>query len=281
MPNQGQFEAWNGGESAHYLDNADRYDRQLAPFTEALVEKVRSTEPRTMLDVGCGCGALTLAASEITDSAVGADISVPLTEVASERARTAGVGNAEFVVADAQTHPFAPGAFDLVVSQFGLMFFDDPTGAFSNVRRSLTPGGRLAFISWQSLRANEWLTVVADEVVKWVEIPEFGGLARGPGMFALQEQGETAALLDAVGFTDVAIEPLTPTILIGGGGTVEDSMDFLLGMGMVRGLIGLVGPESQDDVVAAVRSSLRERYESTGSLGLRYGAAAWMVTARG
>ena len=38
-PNKKQFEAWNGGESVHYLDHADRYDRQLAPFTEALLKR--------------------------------------------------------------------------------------------------------------------------------------------------------------------------------------------------------------------------------------------------
>ena len=277
-PNEKQVEAWNGGESVHYVDHADRYDLQLAPFTAALLDQVRLTPHRSLLDVGCGCGALTLAASDIADSAVGLDISAPLTEVASERARRARIDNVEFVVADAQTHAFVPAAFDLVVSQFGLMFFDDPAGAFSNVRRSLAPAGRLAFVSWQGLLANEWLTVIANEVANHAEIPEFGGLGKGPGMFALKNQDETAALLEAAGFTDVAFEPLAPTILIGGGGTVDQSMDFLLGMGMVRGLVGLAGTDARDEVVEAVRSSLTERYEP--GVGLRFGAAAWMVTAR-
>lgn len=276
-PNEKQVEAWNGGESVHYVDHADRYDRQLAPFTGVLLEQVQLTPRCSLLDVGCGCGALTLAASRIADSAVGVDISVPLTVVASERARTARIDNVQFVVADAQTHAFAPGTFDLVVSQFGLMFFDDPVEAFSNVRRSLAPDGRLAFVSWQGLPANQWLTVIANEVADSAEIPEFGGLAKGPGMFALKDQDETTSLLEAAGFTNVAFEPLAPTILIGGGGTVDQSMDFLLGMGMVRGLVGLAGPEARDQVVEAVRSSLTERYEP--GVGLRFGAAAWMVTA--
>jgi ubiquinone/menaquinone biosynthesis C-methylase UbiE len=108
----------------HYVDHADRYDRQVAPFTEALLEQVRLTPHRSLLDVGCGSGALTLAAARIADSAVGIDIFASLIEIASERACTAQIGNVEFVVADAQTYAFAPGTFDLVVSQFGLMFFD-------------------------------------------------------------------------------------------------------------------------------------------------------------
>jgi ubiquinone/menaquinone biosynthesis C-methylase UbiE len=276
-PNEKQLEAWNGGESVHYVDHADRYDRQLAPFTEALLERIRRNPPDKLLDVGCGCGALTLAASGHAGSAVGLDISVPLTEVASERARTAHIDNVEFLVADAQTHTFTPGALDLIVSQFGLMFFDDPVGAFSNLRAALAAGGQLVFVCWQGLPANEWLTVIADEVAKRAEIPDFGGLAKGPGMFALEDQREMRSLLEAAGFTDVAFEPLSTAILIAGGGTVDESMAFLLGMGMVKGLLGQAGADARDELLEAVRSSLAERYEP--GVGLRLGAAAWLVTA--
>ena len=276
-PNEQQVAAWNGGESVHYVDYADRYDRQLAPFTESLIEQVRLTPPHSLLDVGCGCGALTLCAARIADSAVGLDISVPLTEVASERARAAQIDNVEFVVADAQTHIFAPETFDLVVSQFGLMFFDDPMRAFSNVRRSLTAYGRLAFVCWQGLPTNEWLTLVANQVANDADVPELGGMARGPGMFALKDPGETTALLETAGFTSVTFESLTPSILIGGGGTADESVDFLLGMGMVRGLVGCAGPDAHDTVVEDVRSSLNERY--VPGIGLQLGAAAWLVTA--
>ena len=108
-PNEKQVEAWNGGESVHYVDHAHRYDRQLLPFTEELLKRIRTNPQRSLLDVGCGCGALTLAAARIADSAVGLDISVPLTDVASERAGAAGIDNVEFVVADAQTYHFIPG----------------------------------------------------------------------------------------------------------------------------------------------------------------------------
>lgn len=276
-PNEQQVAAWNGGESVHYVDHADRYDRQLSPFTEALIEQVRIAHHRSLLDVGCGCGALTLAAARVADSVVGLDISVPLTEVASERAGAAHLDNIEFVVADAQTHTFSADTFELVVSQFGLMFFDDPVVAFSNLRRSLADDGRLAFVAWQGLPANEWLTVIADEVAKTADIPEFGGLMRGPGMFALKDRDETTALVEKAGFARVEFEPVTPTILVAGGGTVDESLEFLLGMGMVRGLLGFAGTDQRDKVIEAVRSSLSERYEPRVGVGL--GAAAWLVTA--
>lgn len=242
-----------------------------------LLQKIRLMPHGSVLDVGCGCGALTLAVARQADRALGIDISAPLTEIASERARAAQIDNVEFVVADAQTYAFAPGSFDLVVSQFGLMFFDDPVGAISNLRRSLARGGRLVFISWQGLPENEWLSVIAKEVANHVEVPEFGGLSRGPGMFALKDQSETSALLASAGFTEVTFESLKPAILIGGGDTVDQSMDFLLGMGMARGLIGLAGAGAHREVVEAIRLALAARYEPR--VGVAFGAGAWLVSA--
>ena len=274
--NQQQTEHWNGGESVHYVDHAERYDRQLAPFTTALLGAARLRPTDVVLDIGCGCGATTLAAAREAGRAVGADLSVPLLEIASDRAAAGSIDNAEFVVADAQTQEFGEGAFDAVISQFGVMFFDDPPAAFSNLRRSLTPGGRIAFICWQALTANEWLTVVADQVARRVALPRFGGLTGGPGMFALSEPDETSDLLGAAGFTGLACEPLTPEILIGGGGTLDESLEFLLGMGMVRGLLGLAPADTRDAVITEVRSSLAERFEP--GTGVRLGSGAWLVS---
>ena len=275
--NERQAEAWNGPESAHFVDHADRYDRQLEPFTDALLEWAEPTEDRVVLDVGCGSGATTLAAAASAERVVGVDLSQPLVELARRRAQAATIENAEFVIADAQTHDFAAGTFDLLISQFGLMFFDDPVRAFSNLRRSLRAGGRAAFVCWQGLHANEWLMLIGDAVSRHVELPEFGGVPRGPGMFALCEPDEITALLGAAGFGQVKCDSYTPAIVVGGGGSLDDSVDFLLGMGMPRGLLGLVDPSARDDVLRTVHAELVDRYEQ--GVGIRLGAAAWMVTA--
>lgn len=276
--NQQQSEAWNGAESAHYVDHADRYDRQLAPFADALLERVQLEPHHSVLDVGCGSGATTLTAARVASTALGADLSKPLLEVAAGRARSASADNAEFVVADAQTYPFAESAFDLIISQFGVIFFDDPVSAFANLRRSLAPGGRTAFVCWQGLEANEWVSVVGREVAKQVALPDLGGQAGGPGMFSLKDPDEAAALLDAAGLTQIELEPLSPTILLGGGGTLDESIDFLLGTGIARGLLGLAEPEARAASIEAIRASLAERYEP--GVGVRLGSGAWLVSAR-
>ena len=276
-PNQQQSEAWNGAESVHYVDHADRYDRQLAPFTDALFDAVTLGSGDSVLDVGCGTGEATLRVARHVRRAVGVDISAPLVDVATQRAGAASLTNTEFLVADAQTHAFGDGAFDLVMSQFGLMFFDDPVAAFVNLRRSLAPHGRLAFVTWQGLGANEWVMTLGRAVERQVPLPDLGGRAGGPGMFALRDGDEIVALLGEAGFTGVRVEAVTPTLLIGGGGTLEESVDFLLGMGIARGLLGMVGPDGRDEAVEAVRAALRERYEP--GVGVRLDAAGWLVTA--
>ena len=275
--NQQQAEAWNGGESVHYVDHADRYDRQLQPFTDALLDLAGLSAHHRVLDVGCGCGATTLAAARRARAVTGVDLSTSLLEIAADRARAMSLDNARFLVADAQTHRFAECSVDRVISQFGVMFFDDPLSAFANLRRALVPGGAAVFVCWRALEANEWLTVVGDAVAAHVALPALGGQARGPGMFSLQDPEEGTALLEAAGFGRVEFEPVSPEILLGGGGTREESTDFLLGMGMVRGLLERVGPDARPAVLDAVRSSLADRHEP--GVGVRLGAGAWMVTA--
>ena len=118
-PNQGQTEAWNGGQPPHYVSHADRYDRQLAPFTEALLRIVDLGPDDTVLDIGYGCGVTTLQAAQNAQAALGVDISHPLVGIATDRAHAAAVDNVEFVDADAQTHGF-----------------DDSEGALANLRRA-------------------------------------------------------------------------------------------------------------------------------------------------
>jgi len=276
--NERQAEAWNGPESVHFVDHAYRYDRQLQPFTRALFERAVPHVGQVVLDVGCGSGATTIVAAASAERVVGIDLSRPLVELARRRAQAATIANAEFVIADAQTHDFAAGAFDLVISQFGMMFFDDPVRAFTNIRRSLRAGGRAAFVSWQGLGANEWLMLIADAVRRHAELPEFEGQARGPGMFALCEPDEIVMLLGAAGYDQMKCDPYTPTIVLGGGGSLVDSVDFLLAGGMPRGLLGFVGPSARDEVLRTVRAELADKYQE--GVGIRLGAAVWIVTAQ-
>jgi SAM-dependent methyltransferase len=275
--NQAQREHWNGDESSHWVDHADRYDRQLAPFADALLHQSQLDERQRLLDVGCGCGVTTIAAAQRARDAVGADLSGPMLAVATSRAEAAEVDNVEFIVADAQTHSFVDGGFDRIISRFGVMFFDDPLAAFANLRRALAPEGRLVFVCWRSLEANEWLLVPGLAAAAHVALPDVGGTAGGPGMFSLADPDGTRDLLTRCGFSKVEIEPISPVITLGGGGSLDDSVDFLLGTGIAHALLDPAAPDARAKAIDAVRSALAERFEP--KVGVRLSTGAWLVTA--
>lgn len=275
-PNQRMSEAWNGQESVHYVDHADRHDRQLAPITRAVLSRAAIEPHDVVLDVGCGAGAMSLAAARVARRVVGIDISRPLLQVAAERAAAAGADHVEFVVGDAQVHPFAAGEFDTIISQFGLMFFDDPVAALSNMRVALRRGGRLVFACWQALEHNEWLAPVVRAVEPHAGIPDLGGIANGGGMFAFKHRDEVAALLDEAGYGDVELAGISPRLAVGGGGTAEECAEFLLGLGIVRGLLSRLDREQRIHAEAAIRAELDGRH-CDASVMLASGV--WLVTA--
>src|SRR5206468_7518896 len=109
---------------------------------------------------------------------------------------------ARYLVADAQTHRFEE-QFDLVFSRFGIMFFDDPAAAFSNLRAAMRPGGRFAAAVWGPFEENTWARVPLEIVRR-----HFPGPTRpsGPGPFGLSDPARLAELLRD--FQDVSITRL-------------------------------------------------------------------------
>ena len=277
-PNQQQHDAWNGPESTHYVDHADRYDRQLEPITGALLQRAAIEAHQAVLDIGCGCGAATLAAAASCRRALGVDISEPLVSVAVSRAQLASLDRAEFLVADAQTHAFEEGAFDILISQFGLMFFEDPVGAFSNLWRALAPNGRIVFASWRGIADNEWLAPVRSAVQRYTTVPDLGGLANGGGMFQLRDRSETVGLMEAAGFEGIVVDQIDSPLLIGGGGSLDETADFLFGMGIVRGLLGPLDDGQRGSAIAEVRAELEHLHEE--GVGVRLGSGVWLVSAQ-
>src|SRR5262245_52278915 len=128
---------------------------QLAPLGRRALAALAPHPGESVLDIGCGGGetALELVRAVAPDgTVVGIDLSAAVLAFAQRAAQ--GCERVRFVQADAEVFPFEPASFDAAFSRFGVMFFADPAAAFINIRRSLRPNGRLAFVCWRALEAS-------------------------------------------------------------------------------------------------------------------------------
>ena len=140
MTNAEQIEYWNGDAGKRWAQEDDTMARLLHPVSEALLEHAAVEGCQNALDVGCGGGSQSLMlAQKLGPGAqvLGVDISEPMLQVARGKAAEADPARADisFLQADAATYDFGSQEFDLVFSRFGVMFFDDPVGAFRNLHK--------------------------------------------------------------------------------------------------------------------------------------------------
>jgi SAM-dependent methyltransferase len=127
--------------------------RQWAPI---VADAARIKSGQRVLDVACGTGILAREAADRGASVTGLDPNEGM--LAMVRRMTPSV---EWQAGRAERLPFPDAGFDAVLSQFGLMFFDDRAGAVREMRRVLKPGGRLAVAVWGSLESSPGYAAMA------------------------------------------------------------------------------------------------------------------------
>jgi SAM-dependent methyltransferase len=117
------------------------------PVAGQLVRHARIRGGQRVLDVGCGTGVVAVTAARKGAQLTGLDLTPALLERARENATLAGV-TIDWHEGDVEALPFADGAFEVVVSQFGHMFAPRPEVAIAEMLRVLKPGGTIAFATW-------------------------------------------------------------------------------------------------------------------------------------
>jgi SAM-dependent methyltransferase len=274
IANEEMAAAWNGLSGRAWVDEQQLLDRTYAPIEKLLVDEVAATGARRVLDIGCGAGATTLAVARTLGArgqATGIDISDPLIEVARARAQREG-SPARFIRADAQTHGFEPETFDLMISRFGVMFFDDPVAAFANLRDAATPAGQLRFVVFRGLEENPFMTAAERAAGPLLSnLPP--RLPNAPGQFAFADSARVRRILEDSGWSGIALAPAN----IECGFPTADLERFFTRLGPLGQALRDTEDSTRQRVIRAVRAAF-EPFVREGEV--RFTAACWMISAR-
>jgi SAM-dependent methyltransferase len=227
--NEAERRRWNDARWTAVWPKRER----LTDAVTAYVLDAAALQPgERVLDVGPGGGKTSIAAAKAVGSAgavVGADVSVPLRALAERRAAESGAGNVTFCTVDVQTDAVPGGPFDAAISQFGVMFFEEPVIGFANIRAHLVPGGRLVFACWQSSEQNPWtfFSAIADFIPPPPE-PAPGKSPTGP--FALADAVRTTEILRSAGFVDIGRTAYEITVDAPRDSVVDDDQLEVMGI---------------------------------------------------
>lgn len=272
---ESQQAVWNGPSGARWVAHQERLDRFLAPLDEALQERANAGVGERVVDVGCGCGATTLALAERVGArgdVLGVDISAPMLARARERAE--GLPWVRFEQADAEVYPFS-GDRDLVYSRLGIMFFDSPERAFANLRRALKPSGRMHFVCFRALADNPWFGVPLSAARRVAPLPEIAA-PPAPGPFAFAAEERLRSVLSAGGFADIQTEAADMTLTLSEEG-LSDATDFAIQVGPLARLVLTLDDAQRSAVVRAVEEALALHTRGDRTV---LSAAVWLVSAR-
>jgi len=247
----------------------DYYDKGLGPVifaepADVAARRMESKKPRRVLETAAGTGIVTRRMRDMLPAAsniVATDLNAQMLEVSRTKFRPDE--NVTLQPADATALPFADGEFDVVLCQFGVMFFPDKDKGYREVRRVLAAGGHYVFTVWDSLEHNPFGRINADAMRKafnadpppFMSVP-FGCAAIDP----------IKASLLANGFHDLRVD------LVQTQGPIADFDRFADGLVYGSPLADQIRsrggePEALQRVVA---QSLREEFGETKSTPLQF-----------
>ncbi len=273
MKNQAEIETWNGVVGDRWVTYQAALDARIRIYGEQVLARATLRRGMRVLDVGAGCGDTTLAAASAvgdTGHVVGLDISRQMLDRARERASK--LSNVELVEHDAATFT-ADAPFDAIISRFGVMFFDDPAGAFANLHGAVAPGGSLTFACWQSLADNPWAAVPLSVVQRALPVPLPAPDPHAPGPWALADPERVRGILTRAGWHDVTFTPFMHAMEL--GTTLDESLEYASRMGPAARVLREADEPTRARALDALRGAL-------GPLAPTFtlASAVWVVAAK-
>jgi ubiquinone/menaquinone biosynthesis C-methylase UbiE len=191
---------------------AESYERFMvpslfAPWATYLVQRANPQLGEHVLDIACGTGIVARNIAPHVGSrgiVIGLDVNpdmIDMARIAAERDETA----IEWHTGPAEQLPFPSENFDLILCQFGLMFFADRHAALKEMHRVLRKDGRVVLSVWQGLDRHPFYQTLHD-----VSLRRFGK-SSVEAVFSLGNSRELHKLLTDSGFRQVVIEPMSIT----------------------------------------------------------------------
>jgi ubiquinone/menaquinone biosynthesis C-methylase UbiE len=270
----GQAALWNGAAGRAWVEAQSVLDQMFEPFEALLVEAISAGPGGRVLDVGCGTGGTTLAAARLLGAkgrCIGIDVSDPMIVAARARAEREGT-SAMFIRADAQTHAFESSSFDAIISRFGTMFFDDPVGAFVNLRRAASENAELRFVAWRSAAENPFMTTAERAAAPLLpNLPT--RRSDVPGQFAFADLRRVHRILEESGWAEIDIVPADVDCTF----PEAELVRYVTRLGPV----GRILREADDRTRLKVAETVRAAFDPhVHGAEVRFTAACWMVSAR-
>lgn len=270
---------WAGERAQAWASMADRLEAQIEGVSDLLFAAAQPAAGERVLDVGCGRGSTTRRASHAvgpTGEVVGLDVAANLIEEAGRQPHDGPP--VTWMVADAQRAELPSGHFDLVLSRFGVMFFDDATEGFANLAAATAAGGRLCVAVWQRRDRSQILQrpldvalEVAGELGVKLELPP-----PDSGPCAFGDPATMTEVLAAAGWSDVRFEPRVLDMYAGGPGSVANAVEIGLTIGALQQAL----TEAPAEVVEAIRAALTTNLAAAhDGVGVKLTGAVGIVTA--
>lgn len=278
MSNEEQREQWNGETGEQWVAQDRMLAEVLEPVVELLLKEIPEDRQR-VLNIGCGGGSESLRVIEALDdsaSLIGVDISSPLLEVAEQRRlQSEAAERLQFLHADASSGDLGGDNFDLIVSRFGVMFFDDPTQAFSHMRNHASADSRLLFACWRSMQENPWLLKPLKAALEYLPAPP-PPEPHAPGPFAFADAERLQNILANAGWRDIEIKPQEFKMRWAAHDGLRAGVDRMLAVGPTSRMLREADEETASNIRERVVELLTPDFENN-EIALE--GAIWIVSA--
>jgi SAM-dependent methyltransferase len=189
--------------------HADDFRRDTMPVSMWMLEALAPQPGHAVLEIAAGIGDTGFLAAELIEpggTLITSDLVPEMLSAAQRRAEALGVTNARFRQIDAQAIDQPAASLDGILSRWGYMLMADAEAALRDTRRVLKRGGRLALAAWADPDDNPWTVL---PVAALAERGLVEPVPPGPGQFAWAPEGAVEQNLDAAGFVEYDVEPLT------------------------------------------------------------------------